>query len=117
LAETTAEAVTVLRQRQELVSQLETLSLISDSERAPTAAAVLADVTAHLNKAAWLTTFELKGRDLRLVGLSPDSSAVVRGLAEASFIGETQLRSSTSASGNTGKERFEITAQVKAAMK
>jgi len=116
-AETSSQAEAVLRQRQELLSRLETLSIISQSERAPTAAAVLADVTAHLNKDAWLTTFELKAQGLRFIGVSSDPAALVTGLSAASFIAEPQLRSSTSVAGGVGRERFEITAQVKVSAK
>jgi general secretion pathway protein L len=113
LAQTSGEAATVLQQRQRLISRLETLSLLSQAERAPTAAAILADVTAHLNRDAWLTTFELKGRDLRLVGLSSESAELVKELAASAFLTEVELHSSMSAGANTGKDRFEITAQVK----
>jgi len=114
LTQTNSPAAAVLQQRQRLIARLETLSLISQAERAPTAAAVLADVTAHLNREAWLTTFELKGRDLRLVGLSSESAAVVRELAASALITDVELHSSVSAGNSTGKDRFEITAQVKA---
>jgi hypothetical protein len=114
LAQTSAQAAAVLQQRQRLISRLETLSLISQAERTPTAAAILADVTAHLSRDAWLTTFELKGRDLRLVGLSSESAAVVKELAASALVTDVELHSSMSAGTNTGKDRFEITAQVKA---
>ena len=113
LAQTSAPATAVLEQRQRLISRLETLSIISQGEQTPTAAAILADVTAHLNRDAWLTTFELKGHDLRLVGLSSESATVVRELAASGLITDVQLHSSMSIGTSTGKDRFEITAQVK----
>ncbi len=114
LQQTSAPAAAVLQQRQELISRLETLSLISQGERTPTAAAILAEVTTHLNRDTWLSTFELQGHELRLVGLSPESAATVKDLAASPLITEVQLRSSASAGTNTGKDRFEITARVKA---
>jgi general secretion pathway protein L len=114
LAQTSNEATAVLQQRQQLISRLDTLSLVADSERAPTAAAILADVTTHLNHDSWLTTFELKGRDLRLVGLSIDPAVLVKDLGTSPLIGDVELRSSMSANNSSGKEKFEIVAQVRA---
>jgi hypothetical protein len=113
LAQTSAPAASVLQQRQHLISRLDTLSAVSTAERAPTAAAILADVTSRMNHNTWLTTFELKGRELRLVGLSSEPASVVKELAASTLILEVELRSSMSASGSTGRERFEITARVK----
>jgi general secretion pathway protein L len=78
------------------------------------AAEILADVTARVPQDTWLTTFELKGRTLRLVGLSPDAATVVKLLTDSSQLTGVELRSSTSAGPGTGKDRFEITAEVKA---
>jgi len=114
LVQTSAQATLVLEQRQQLIARLETLSLISKAERMPTAAAILAEVTNRLNRDAWLTTFELKGRDLRLVGWSAEPAAIVKELTSSALITEVQLRSSMAGSTHSGKDRFEITAQVKA---
>jgi len=114
LAQTSAQAAAALQQRQGLLARLETLSWVAQAERAPTAAMVLADVTAHLNREAWLTVFELKGRDLRLVGLSSEPATIVKALAGSTLITDVELRSSMSAGTNSGKDRFEITAQVRA---
>jgi hypothetical protein len=114
LAQTSTEAAAVLQQRQALISRLDTLSLVSQLERTTTAAAVLGDVTTHLDRDSWLTTFELKGRDLHLVGLSSEPATTVKQLATSPLLTDVELRSSTSAGSNSGKDRFEITAQVKA---
>lgn len=113
LAQTGAQAASVLEQRQQLISHLETLSVVSAAERAPTAAAILADVTSRMGRTSWLTTFELKGNDLRLVGLSSEPATVVKELSASALISAVELRSSMSASTGGGRDRFEITARVK----
>jgi hypothetical protein len=113
LAETGAPAAAVLEQRQELIARLETLSLIAEAERAPTASSVLAEVTTRLTHDTWLSLFELKGRDLRIVGVSPEPAAVVKELANSALVTDVELRSSMSTGTNTGKDRFEIVAHVR----
>jgi hypothetical protein len=109
LAASSADVAVVLEQRQELISGLETLALLTQS--GPTTAAVLADVTTHLNRDAWMTDFELKGNDLRLAGFSSDPATTVKGLVAAALITHVELHSSVSTPAGV---RFEITARVKA---
>lgn len=116
LAETGAAASAALEERQALIARLETLSIVAQVERTPTAAAVLTEVTKRLNRGVWLTVFELRGRELRLVGLSAEPATTVKELAESTLITGVELRSSMSANENVGKDRFEITAQVKGGM-
>jgi hypothetical protein len=111
LANTAASSV--LEQRQRLIKRLDTIALPSIAERAPSAAAVLADVTTHVGHESWLTTFELKGRELRLIGLSPDPAVLVKSLSDSILITNVGLRSSMAAAARD-RYRFEITAQVKA---
>jgi len=114
LADTAEQASAVLEKRQQLTSRLETLAQLARIERTPTAAAILTDITRHLNRDVWLTTFELKGRTLRIVGLAADPAATVKDLAASTLITDIELRSSMFAGTNTGKDRFEITAQIRA---
>jgi Fimbrial assembly protein (PilN) len=116
LSATKSEATAVLEQRQRLLATLDTLSMLSASEHASTVGAVLSDVTAKFNRDAYLTTFELKGRELRLVGLSADPAEVVRQLGSSGFIAKVSLRSSMATGTGNGKERFEITAYVPGGM-
>lgn len=111
LATASSNGMAVLQQRQQLIDKLKILSLLTAAERDPSAASILSDVTARIGHDSWLTTFDLKGRELRLAGLSPDPASVVAGLTASALLNGIQLRSSTS--GGT-KERFEITARVKA---
>jgi Fimbrial assembly protein (PilN) len=112
LAQATDAATSVLQQRQQLISRLELLSVVSSVERTPGAAAVLSDVTRRISHDTWLTTFELKGRDLKLVGQSADPATLVKQLASSQVIAEIELKSSLSTAA--GRDRFEITAQVRA---
>jgi Tfp pilus assembly protein PilN len=113
LAHTNAAAATVLQQRQQLISRLETLSQVSKAERTTSAAVILSDLTRRMDQSAWLTTFELKGHKLRLVGFSPEPATAVKELAGSGLISDVELHSSASAATNSGKDRFEITARVK----
>jgi Tfp pilus assembly protein PilN len=110
---TVAEAGMVMEQRQRLLARLEPLSVLSSHERSVGAAAILAEVTARVPQDTWLTTFELKGRTLRLVGLSADVANVVKLLTDSPELAGVELRTSISAGLGTGKDRFEITAEVK----
>jgi general secretion pathway protein L len=116
LSGTKSEAAVVLEQRQRLIARLDTLSVLSAAEHAPTAAAILSDVTARVARDAYLTTFELKGRELRIVGLSTDPAEVVKQLGSSGFVSKVSLRSSMAAGTGSGKERFEITAYVPGGM-
>jgi hypothetical protein len=106
------EAASVLQQRQHLSSRVETLTVLSAAERAPTAAAVLAEVTTHIGHDTWLTALDLKGHELRLIGLSPNPASVVSQLASSTLLSEVELRSSMSVGAASLHDRFEITAQV-----
>jgi hypothetical protein len=108
-----ATAGIALDRRQQLLTQLEPLIALSRLENGPAAAALLADVTALVPRDTWLTTFEFKDHHLRMVGISPDSSTLVKHLSSSALLTDLELRSSMSAGVGTGKERFEITADTK----
>jgi Tfp pilus assembly protein PilN len=112
---THGEASLVLEQRQRLLTRLEPLTALSRLERSPTAAAILTDVTTRVPGDTWLSSFELKGLSLRLIGSSPDAGAVVRQLANSGTLTDVELRNSTSAGAGSGRDRFEIVAQIKGA--
>lgn len=101
--------------RRLLVSRLEPLKALSPLENSPSAGGVLAQITALVPSDSWVTTFELKQRNLRLVGISPDPAALVKRLASSVSLTDLELRSSMSLGIGTGKDRFEITAQIKGA--
>jgi hypothetical protein len=111
MAQTGTAATAALGEREVLINRLEPLIALSQAESAPDAAALLAEVTRLVPHDAWLTTFELKDRHVRLVGLSPDPAAVVRLLAGSALLTDVELRSSLSAGIGTGKDRFELTAE------
>jgi general secretion pathway protein L len=108
---TSAPAESALSRRQQLLRRLDPLLALSRLEGAPTAAALVADITERVPHDTWLTTFELKEHHLRIVGLSPDSAGLVRRLSGSSLLSDVQLRSSMSVGIGTGKDRFEITAE------
>lgn len=106
-------ASAALERRQAVLSKLEPLSELSALETKPGLAPLLAEVSALVPKDTWVTTLELKDRRLRLVGISPDSAALVRLLAASASLNEVELRSSVSTGIGTGKDRFEISAEIK----
>jgi general secretion pathway protein L len=112
---TTATASVALARRQQLLTQLEPLAALSRLESDPTAAALLTDITALVPLDTWLTTLEFKDHHLHMVGLSPDSAALVKQLSNSSLLTDVELRSSMSAGIGTRKDRFEITAEAKGA--
>jgi general secretion pathway protein L len=111
---TRAAAAAALAHRQELLARLEPLHALAQLEAAPSATALLADVTMLVPQNTWLTTLEFKDQNLRIVGVSPTSSNVVKLLSGSQLLNEVELRSSTSLGIGTGLDRFEITAQLKA---
>jgi hypothetical protein len=115
-ATTHVAAAEALGRRQHLLARLEPLNALSKVEVVPSAPAILAEVTALVPHDSWLTTFELKDRELRIVGISPDSSVLVRHLASSAVLSDIELRSSMSAGIGTGRDRFEIAAKIKAGL-
>lgn len=111
--QTSILAASALSQRQSLLARLDPLIALSRVQSAPGAPELLADVTKLVPHDTWLTTFELKERRLRLVGLSPDPAAVVKLLASSALLNDVELRSTMSAGIGTGKDRFELTAETK----
>lgn len=106
-------ASAALERRQVLLNKLEPLSALSELESRPGLAYLLAEITAIVPQDTWVTTFELKDRRLRLVGVSPDSAALVRLLSASAALNDVELRSSISTGIGTGKDRFEISATIK----
>jgi hypothetical protein len=111
--QTNRAASTALGDRQFLLARLGPLQALAQIEKTPSIAAVLTDLTTLVPADSWVTTFELKHQSLRLVGVSPDSAALVMRLASSHLLNDVQLRSSMSAGVGTGKDRFEIAAEVK----
>jgi general secretion pathway protein L len=107
-------AAAALAHRQELLARLEPLHALAQLEAAPSATALLADVTMLVPQNTWLTTLEFKDQNLRIVGVSPTSSNVVKLMSSSQLLNEVELRSSMSLGIGTGLDRFEITAQLKA---
>jgi general secretion pathway protein L len=113
---TRAPASAALVRRQQLLARLEPLSALAQLEAAPSAAALLADVTMLIPQNTYLTTLELKDQNLRIVGVSPNSGNVVKLMSSSQLLNDVELRSSMSLGIGTGLDRFEITAQLKARM-
>jgi general secretion pathway protein L len=109
---TTTEASAALAARLQLNARLAPLQSLSEIERSERTAAILSELSLLIPLDTWLTTFELKGRQIRLVGLSPDTSGLVKRLASANQLADVELRSSMSAGIGTGKDRFEVSATV-----
>jgi general secretion pathway protein L len=111
---TRAPASAALARRQQLLARLEPLNALTQLEATPSAAALLAELTALVPQNTWLTTLELKDQHLRIVGVSPNSGNVVKLASSSRLMSDVQLRSSMSLGVGTGLDRFEITAELKA---
>jgi hypothetical protein len=109
---TRSSASDALAHRQELLERLEPLTALNETERARSSSSLLLEATLLLPENSWLTTFERKEREIRIVGLSPDSAGIVRRLASSALMRDVTLRSSISAGIGTGLDRFEITAEL-----
>lgn len=107
---TRAPASTALARRLELTNRLEPLKALSKLEGSITVAALLSELSTLIPHDTWLTTLEVKGRQVRMVGLSSDSAGLVKVLTGSSLLTDVELRSSMSAGIGTGKDRFEISA-------
>lgn len=103
-----------LGRRQHLLARMEPLAELSRQENSAIAGALLTEITALVPRDSWLTTFELKEHHVRLVGITPDSAALVTRLASSAMLTEVELRTSMSAGIGTGKDRFEIAAETRA---
>lgn len=108
----TTEATAALAARVQLNARLAPLQSLSEIEGSERTAAILSELSLLVPTDTWLTTFELKGRQIRLVGLSPDTSGLVKRLASARRFVDVELQSSMSAGIGTGKDRFEVSATV-----
>ncbi len=106
-------ATAALNRRQALLNKLEPIAELSEFEARPALAPLLAELTSILPQDTWITTFEIKDRRLRIVGVTPDSAALVKQLSGASALDDIELRSSMSAGIGTGKDRYEILAEIK----
>jgi hypothetical protein len=111
--ETRAPAAAALAHRQALLGQLEPLAALAQLEAAPSATALVADLTMLVPQNTWLTTLELKDRHVRLVGVSPNSGNVVKLISSSLLLTDVALRSSMSLGIGTGLDRFELSADLK----
>ena len=111
-ARTTTGATTALAARLQLDARLAPLQSLSEIERSERTAAILSELSLLIPLDTWLTTFEIKGTQIRLVGLSPDPSGLVKRLASANQLTDVELRSSISLGIGTGRDRFEMNATV-----
>jgi Tfp pilus assembly protein PilN len=112
---TRVPAAAALAHRQELLARLEPLHALVELETAPSATALLAEVTMRVPKNTYLTTLELKDRHVRIVGVSPNSGNVVKLVSSSQLLNDVALRSSMSLGIGTGLDRFELTAELKGA--
>jgi hypothetical protein len=115
-ADTRTPAAVALTHRQELLARLEPLEALAKIESAPSATALLADVTMLVPQNTFLTTLGLKDRHLRIVGVSPNSGNVVKLMSSSQLLNDVELRSSMSLGIGTGLDRFEITAELRSAL-
>jgi general secretion pathway protein L len=112
--ETRAPATAAFAHRQALLGRLEPLAALAQLEAAPSATALVAELTMLVPQNTWLTTLELKDRHVRLVGVSPNSGNVVKLISSSLLLSDVALRSSMSLGIGTGLDRFELTAELKA---
>ncbi len=106
-------ATAALDRRQALLNKLEPLTALTELESRAALAPLLAELTSTLPQDTWITTFEMKDRRLRIVGVTPDSATLVKLMSSSGSLNDVELRSSMSAGVGTGKDRYEITAEIK----
>lgn len=99
-----------LAKRQHLIEGLEPFNALSDLENSVGVGKLLAEFSTRIPHDAFLTTWEVKGRQLRIVGLSSDVVGLVKSLGASALLTDIELRTSMSAGIGTGKDRFEIIA-------
>jgi general secretion pathway protein L len=107
---TLAPARAAFARRLDLTNRLEPLKALSKLESSITVGALLNQLSALIPHDTWLTTLEVKGRQVRMVGLSPDSAGLVKVLTGCPLFTDVELRSSMSAGIGIAKDRFEISA-------
>jgi hypothetical protein len=111
---TRVPASAALARRQQLLARLEPLVALTQLEAAPSADALLAEMTMLVPTNTWLTKLELKDQHIRIVGVSPNSGNVVKLVSSSRLFSDVQLRSSMSLGIGTGLDRFEIAVELKA---
>jgi len=101
--------------RQEVIERIEPLQVLSTLEASPSSSELILQLSQLVPDDSWLTTFERRDRQIRIVGLSPDAAGIVKRVATSALLSEVSLRSSMSAGIGTGLDRFEIAAEFKSA--
>ena len=75
-------------------------------------AVALRELSALLPHETWISTLDLNGHALRIVGLTPDPTGLVRTLSSSKSFREVQLRSSMAAGQGKTANRFEMTMKL-----
>jgi general secretion pathway protein L len=115
-AETThAAASEAAVRRQDVIERIEPLKALASLETTASSSDLMVELSQLVPDGSWLTTFERRDRQVRIVGLSPDAAGMVKRLASSALLSDVSLRSSMSAGIGTGLDRFEITAEFKPA--
>lgn len=108
-----AAASEVLAMRGELKKRLEEAHfLIEKKEQAPPVIDSLAELTRILPDDTWLQNFELKGHTVHIQGESKMASALVGLIEQSEMFRDTTFRSPVTQNPSTGRERFQISAEI-----
>lgn len=79
----------------------------------PDLGAVIEGLSRHLPDTAWAEQLEWRGKQLHLQGFAADPVALPKQAAAGGLLENVQFRATASNRGQDGKERFDLTADVK----
>jgi general secretion pathway protein L len=86
--------------------------LIDRKTASPTATELLATLTQLLPDDTYLTELEVKGDEVRMVGLTGSATALLSAIAKSPSFRDASFESSITRDAKTGRERFDIGAHI-----
>jgi general secretion pathway protein L len=86
--------------------------IIDRKRNAPSVTKLLAETTHLLKDDTWLTEWQLRGTELQIEGVTASASALVELLEQSHRFHGTTFRSPVIQDGTSGRERFNIAAQI-----
>jgi general secretion pathway protein L len=87
--------------------------VVDRKQGSPTVTTLMASLTHILPDDVWLTELEIDGDHVQLSGLAGSATAVLGLLDQSPMLANAAFRSSVTQDAQLGRERFDITAQVR----